>query len=92
MQSLKVVTGMLNNIIKSAHTTYAAADLLKDHTQQILTFYNALIVEIEELENSVKEKDARIAELEAELERLKKSEKVKHAPKNQNNEPEMESD
>lgn len=92
MHSLKVVTGMMNNIIKSAHTTYAAADLLKDHTQQILTFYDAMTVEIEELKNSVKEKDARIAELEAELECLKKSEKVKRTPKNQNNEAEMESD
>lgn len=72
MQSVKVVTEVLNNIIKATHTTYSAVDLLKDHTQQIVKFYDAMDMEIKELEELVKAKDVRIAELEAEIEKMKK--------------------
>lgn len=76
MESLNVVTSMLNNIIKAAHSTYTASDLLVDNTTQIVKFFDAMRTEISELEEQVKIDKERITELEAEIEKLKTSQPV----------------
>lgn len=76
MESLTVVTSMMNNVIKSVHSTYAAADLLADTTTQIVKFFEAMRTEISELEAQAKFDKDRICQLEAEIEKLKKAQPI----------------
>lgn len=71
MESLNVVTSMLNSTIKAAQTVNNASEVLTDLNSQIVTFFNAMHQEVTELEQQAEQYKARIAELEAELESLK---------------------
>lgn len=87
MESVKVVVGMLNSVLKASEYAHAANETLNTIEEQMLKFFNAMLAEISELENQSEKQKNYIIELEtenkkllAEIENLKKPVKVNSEP------------
>lgn len=87
MESVKVVIGMLNSVLKASESAHAATETLNTIEEQMLKFFNAMIAEISELENQSEKQKNYIIELETEnknllteIENLKNPVKVNSEP------------
>lgn len=87
MESVKVVIGMLNSVLKASESAHAATETLNNIEEQMLKFFNVMIAEISELENQSEKQKNYIIELETEnknllteIENLKKPVKVNSEP------------